>query len=50
MAAFQKPEQSQGLQHSVVPSGLEAQTQPPSQGLRRHGLADFTVPIPIGPR
>lgn len=52
MAAVQnqEPEPSQGLQHSVLPSGLDPETQPPGHGMRRHGLADFTVPIPIGPR
>ena len=50
MAGCQEPEQSQGLQHSVVPSGLGAETQPPALGLRRHGLADFTVPMPLGRR
>ncbi len=47
---------SQGLQHSVVPSGLDAEsipaTQPPRMrpGLRpglRPSMADFTLPMPL---
>jgi hypothetical protein len=50
MQGTQDEEPSQGLQHSVVPSGLGPDSQPPGQAMRRHGLADFTVPIPMGPR
>lgn len=44
-------EPSQGLQHSVVPSGLDAESIPATQpGIRpgmRHSLADFTLPMPL---
>jgi hypothetical protein len=44
-------EPSQGLQHSIVPSGLEAESIPATQpGMRpglRHSLADFTLPMPL---
>ena len=46
-------EPSQGLQHSVIPSGLESDsmhsTQPPRMrpGMGGHGLADFTLPMPL---
>jgi hypothetical protein len=44
-------ESSQGLQHSVVPSGLDAESIPATHpGMRpgmRHSLADFTLPMPL---
>ena len=46
-------EPSQGLQHSVVPSGIEGDsmhsTQPPRMrpGMGARGLADFTLPMPL---
>ena len=46
-------ESSQGLQHSIVPSGLDPEsvpsTQPPGMqaGSRRRALADFTLPMPL---
>lgn len=39
-------EPSQGLQHSIVPSGLDADTQPPRLRLRP-SRADFTLPMPL---
>lgn len=44
-------EPSQGLQHSIVPSGLDGETVPSTQpgmqpGLRR-SVADFTLPMPL---
>jgi hypothetical protein len=49
-AAAQDGEPSQGIQHSIVPSGLDPSSAPSAQPIRRHGLLDFTVPVPIGPR
>lgn len=43
-------EPSQGIQHSVIPSSLDSESGQSSQAPRRHGLSDFTVPMPIGPR
>lgn len=44
-------EPSQGLQHSIVPSGLDGESIPATQpGIRpgmRHSLADFTLPMPL---
>lgn len=40
-------EPSQGLQHSVVPSGLDAETVPSTQPGMRHSPADFTLPMPL---
>lgn len=44
-------EPSQGIQHSIVPSGLDADsvphTQPGIQGGMRHSPADFTLPMPL---
>ena len=45
-------ESRQGLQHSVVPSGLESESRPATQPPRarpgtRHVLADFTLPMPL---
>lgn len=48
-AALQEAEPSHGLQHSIVPSSLDSESVH-SQPMRRHGLADFTVPMPMGPR
>ena len=48
-AAMQDAEPSQGMQHSIVPSSLDSESGH-SQPMRRHGLADFTVPVPMGPR
>lgn len=50
LVATHDAEPSQGLQHSVMPSGLDSETGPTSQSPRRHALNDFTVPVPIGPR
>ncbi|MDB5945232.1 MAG: hypothetical protein JWQ33_258 [Ramlibacter sp.] len=49
-AAVHDAEPSQGIQHSIVPSGLDSESGQSSQTMRRHGLSDFTVPMPIGPR
>jgi hypothetical protein len=38
---------SQGLQHSVAPSGLDGETVPSTQPGMRHGPADFTLPMPL---
>jgi hypothetical protein len=45
-------EPSQGLQHSIVPSGLEGESVPgPQPDRRRRRLQDdFTLPIPLVPR
>ncbi|MFC5498681.1 hypothetical protein ACFPOE_14130 [Caenimonas terrae] len=45
-------EPSQGIQHSIVPSGLETESMPSTQPPRmrpgaRHGSADFTLPMPL---
>lgn len=40
-------EPSQDLQHSVVPSGLDAESVPATQPGLRHSLADFTLPMPL---
>jgi hypothetical protein len=45
-------ESSQGLQHSIVPSGLDTDSMPNTQPPRlqpgmRHGLGDFTLPMPL---
>lgn len=49
METAQEVEPSQGIQHSIVPSGLEADSNLP-QSSRRYGLSDFTVPMPLGRR
>ena len=40
-------EPSQGLQHSIVPSGLDGESIPATQPGPRHSLADFTLPMPL---
>lgn len=50
VASREEIEPSQGLQHSIVPSGLDGESIPASQPGRRHGVSDFTVPMPLGPR
>ena len=40
-------ESSQGLQHSVVPSGLETDSIPATRPGMRLGVADFTLPMPL---
>jgi len=51
LAQNQDSDLSLGLQHSIVPSGLDAESAgPASQSADRQSYADFTVPIPIGPR
>nr|MDQ6880944.1 hypothetical protein [Pseudomonadota bacterium] len=49
-AAMQEAEPSQGIQHSIIPSALDSESGQSSQAKRRHGLLDFTVPVPMGPR
>lgn len=44
------PEPSLGIQHSIVPSGMDSESQSQVHPGRRYGLADFTVAMPIGPR
>lgn len=51
-ASHDDSQQSQGLQHSVVPSGLDAEsvpasTQPGMPPAMRPGAADFTLPMPL---
>ena len=40
-------EPSQGLQHSIVPSGLDGDSISAPQARLRKGAADFTLPIPL---
>lgn len=40
-------EPSQGLQHSIVPSGLDGDSIPAPHARVRKGAADFTLPIPL---
>lgn len=49
-AAMQESEPSQGIQHSIIPSALDSESGQSSHAMRRHGLLDFTVPMPMGPR
>ncbi|GAC1605352.1 MAG: hypothetical protein NVS3B2_11720 [Ramlibacter sp.] len=45
-------EPSQGLQHSIVPSGMDGESVPAPQPVGRHARThgDFTLPIPLVPR
>jgi hypothetical protein len=49
-AAAEDAEPSQGIQHSIVPSAIDSDLAQTGHSGRRHGLQDFTLPIPIGPR
>lgn len=49
-ARAQDAEPSQGIQHSIVPSALDTNSAQSIHPIRRHGLLDFTVPVPICPR
>lgn len=48
---LEENEPSQGLQHSIVPSGLDTETMPSPHPHRMpgrpHGLADFTLPMAL---
>ena len=52
VAGGDESEPSQGLQHSIVPSGLDPESMPATQPPRmrpgkRASLADFTLPMPL---
>jgi hypothetical protein len=49
-ASREEVEPSQGLQHSIIPSALDSESVPATQPGSRAGLADFTVPMPLGRR
>lgn len=42
-------EPTRGIQHSIVPSGLEGESVPATQPPRTYAPADFTVPMPLRP-
>jgi hypothetical protein len=50
LVSADESEPSQGLQHSVLPSGMDSDASPLTQPPRRPVAHDFTVPVPIGPR
>jgi hypothetical protein len=50
LAAVQEAEPSGGIQHSIVPSGMDSEGGPVSQPAKQPAFNDFTVPMPIGPR